>query len=161
MLHRAAMPVVELQHMRAEAVGEGRSRNARAHVRAQHRRVAGTCHCKSGLNLMELGRTAHYAAQVIQQTAPHLMVVSGGNLAFCDIVDRIEQALGNVNPHAYSSPASRTEAWRGSKQQQGRRHTTRTPLARAGPTFMKVASTLVSPPRPRAPVPQALTRSVM
>ena len=64
---------------------------------------------------------------------------------------------GGKSLHDYNS----TVAILGSKQQHGRMATTRTPLARCGPTFMKVASTEVPPPRPSGPVSDLLTSSVM
>ena len=57
--------------------------------------------------------------------------------------------------------ASVTVAMRGSKQQQGRRQTMRTPLARWGPTLRKVASTEVSPCSPSGPMSASFTRRVM
>ena len=52
---------------------------------------------------------------------------------------------------------SSTVAILGSKQQVGRRQTMRTPLALWGPTFIKVAITDVSPPRPSGPMLASLT----
>ena len=54
-----------------------------------------------------------------------------------------------------------TDALLGSKQQQGRKATILTPLARCGPIFANVASTEVLPPSPKAPIPASFTLRVI
>ena len=65
---------------------------------------------------------------------------------FCHGITHLPVCIGH--PKIYTRSIV---ALRGSTQQHGRIQTMRTPLARCGPTFTKVAKTVVVPPRPNGP----------